>query len=74
MSIPWGCEIVWCALIPKNVRNNSIIQKIICGAIYSKPDSRFKTVLLDHIGDTYNLLSTQNKKDFTGYLPVIQMS
>ena len=57
VTIPWGCEIVWSVLTPKNVQNTSIVQKIICGAIYSKPDSRFKTPLLDHITDTFNLLS-----------------
>ena len=57
--IPWGCEIVWAMLIPKGVKPKSPVQRIICAAVYSKPNSRKKTLLLDHICDTYNLLSSQ---------------
>ena len=62
IKIPWGIEIVWCCLTPKNVNNNSKIQRIICALIYSKPGSRFKSKLLDHITDTFNLLSTKYQK------------
>ena len=59
IEVPWGCEIVWFSLAPKNVRTDSIIQKIICASIYSKPGSKTKSKLVDHISDTYNLLSTK---------------
>ena len=59
INIPWGVEAIWCVLTPKNVTNDSKIQKIACCSLYSKPDSRKKTLLLDHISDAYNIL---NKK------------
>ena len=62
ISIKWGVEAVWCLLTPKNVTNDSKIQKIACAAIYSKPDSRHKTDLLDHISEAYNILSTKYPK------------
>ena len=57
VQIPWGVEAVWCILTPKNVTNDSQIQKIACCAIYSKPASKKKSLLLDHLSDSYNLLS-----------------
>ena len=62
VAIPWGCEIVWCSLTPKNIQSNSVVKKIICAAIYSKPNSRNKTKLLDHITDTFNFLSSKYKE------------
>ena len=59
IQIPWGVEAVWCLLTPKNVTNDSKIQKIAVCALYSKPDSRKKSLLLDHISDAYNILSTK---------------
>ena len=59
IQIPWGVEAVWCLLTPKNIKNNSKITKIACCSLYSKPDSRKKTLLLDHISDSYNILSTK---------------
>ena len=57
IQIPWGVEAVWCLLTPKDVKHDSKIQKIACCALYSKPDSRKKTLLLDHISDSFNILS-----------------
>ena len=59
ISIPWGVEIVWCLISTKQITNNSIVKKIAVASIYSKPDSRKKTVLLDHISDSYNLLCSK---------------
>ena len=59
IQIPWGVEAVWCLLTPKGVTHDSKIQKIACCAIYSKPNSNRKTLLLDHISDAYNILSTK---------------
>ena len=57
-----GVEVTWALLTPKQVSNDSIIQKIVCGAIYSKPNSKTKTELLDHIASTYNFLCTKYGK------------
>ena len=59
VQIPWGVEAVWCVLTPLNVSHDSTVQKIACCAIYSKPNSKTKTLLLDHISDAYNILSTK---------------
>ena len=42
INIPWGVEIVWAVLTPKNVTNASKIQKIVVASVYCKPDSRKK--------------------------------
>ena len=62
IEIPWGIEVVWAVLTPKILTNDSKIKKIIVGSIYSKPDSRKKSVLLDHIAQVYNLLSSKFKE------------
>ena len=62
VQIPWGVEITWATITPKNVSNDSIIQKIVLGCIYSKPKSRKKSATLDHIAETYNFLSTKYGK------------
>ena len=59
IQIPWGVEAIWCLLTPKGVTRDSKIQKIACCAIYCKPNSNKKTLLLDHISDEYNILSTK---------------
>ena len=48
-----------CVLTPKNITNDSKIQRIACCALYCKPESNRKTLLLDHISDAYNVLSTK---------------
>ena len=62
IQIPWGVEAVWSVITPKNVTQNSKIQKIACCAIYSKPGSKKKTLLLDHIAEAFNILSTKYGK------------
>ena len=59
ITIPWGCEAIWALISPKNARNTSKIQNIALCSIYSKPDSRHKTKLLDHISFAYNVLSAK---------------
>ena len=59
VQIPWGVEAVWCILTPINVSHESKIQKIACCSFYSKPDSKKKSLFLDHISETYNFLSTK---------------
>ena len=59
IQVPWGVEAIWCILTPKNIQNDSKIQKIACCSIYSKPKSKKKTLLLDHLSDAFNILSTK---------------
>ena len=59
VQIPWGVEAVWCVLTPTNVTHDSKIQKIACCSFYSKPDSRKKTLFLDHISEAYNILNVK---------------
>ena len=59
VTIPWGVEAVWCLISPKQISNESIGKKIAVASIYSKPDSRKKSVLLDHISETYNMLCSK---------------
>ena len=57
VQVPWGVEAVWCVLTPVDVTHDSKIQKIACCAFYSKPDSRKKTLLNDHMAEAFNILS-----------------
>ena len=59
INIPWGVEAVWCILSPKGVTNCSTVKRIAVASIYSKPNSRKKTALLDHISETYNFLNSK---------------
>ena len=60
IQIPWGVEVTWALLTPKNISSDSIIQNIILGSIYSKPNSKKKTATLDHIAQTYNFLNAKH--------------
>ena len=62
ISIPWGVEAVWAVLTPKNSNRSSKIQKIVIGSIYCKPDSRRKTLLLDHIAGVFHTMSSKYDK------------
>ena len=62
IDIPWGVEAVWAVLTPKSVTYASKIQKIVVGSIYCKPNSKKKTLLLDHIAQVYSQLSSKYKK------------
>ena len=59
ITIPYGAEIVWAILSPKQVSPNSVVKKIAVVSIYCKPSSRKKNLLLDHIADTYHLLCSK---------------
>jgi len=60
IDIPWGVEAVWALLTPKNTSNASSIKKIVVGSIYSKPQSRKKSVLLDHIASVFSQMSVKH--------------
>ena len=59
IEIPWGVEAVWALLTPKIVTNASKIKRIVIGSIYSKPQSKKKSVLLDHISSVFNQMSVK---------------
>ena len=60
ITVPIGVEVVWAMLLPKYNRNNKHnINNIAVASIYSKPRSRKKKVLLDHIAETYNFLAAK---------------
>ena len=62
ISIPWGVEIVWALLTPKDVSANSKVQKIVVGSMYCKPGSRKKSLMLDHIDQVYGQMSAKHQK------------
>ena len=45
-----------------NTKRTSSVQKIIVGSIYSKPNSRAKSKLLDHIAEVYTHMSTKHQQ------------
>ena len=59
INIKWGVEVVWCLLTPKEMTLDSKIRHIACAAIYSKPGSKNKSYLLDHISEAFNILSAK---------------
>ena len=59
VNIPYGVEIVWAILTPKSIAVSSSVKKIAIASIYSKPSSKKKTLLLDHISETYHLLCSK---------------
>ena len=59
ISVPYGVEIVWGLLTPKKVTSTSIVKKIAVAGIYSKPNSRMKSKLIDHISQTYHYLCSK---------------
>ena len=62
INIPWGVEVTWALLTPKNVPKDSIIKKIFLVALYVKPGSKKKTVTTNHIAEVYNCLNTKYGK------------
>ena len=52
-------EIVWAIITPKEVSNSSLIKRIVLASFYSKPSSKKKTLLLDHISEVYHFLSSK---------------
>ena len=62
IEIPWGVEMVWAVLTPLNVTSDSNIQKIVVGSLYCKPNSRKKTILLDHIAEVYQQMNKKFSK------------
>ena len=67
VDIPWGVEVTWAILTPKNVSSDRKIQKIVLGSIYSKPKLKKKTATLDHLAETYNFLILNMGKDCFGF-------
>ena len=59
VEVPWGVEATWALVSPKQQTSNSKIKRIAVCSLYSKPDSRKKSLLLDHISHAFNLISTK---------------
>ena len=60
VNIPWKVETAWAALTPKNVSHESTIKKIIvCSFYYPGPHSKCKSLLLDHLSQTFHLLTAK---------------
>ena len=60
VNIPWKVEAAWASLTPKSVSHNSLIKKIIvCSFYYPGPHSKIKTLLLDHISQTFHRLTAK---------------
>ena len=59
IDIPWGVEVTWAIMTPKEISKDSIIRKIVVGAIYVKPKSKKKSATIDHIAEVYNMLKSK---------------
>ena len=59
VDIPWGVEVTWCVISSKNVTGSSVVKRIAVCSFYSKPNSRKKTALLDHLSQTFHQLSAK---------------
>ena len=55
-------EAVWALLTPKTVSQKSKIQHIACASIYSKPNSKNKSDMYDHIYEAYHILNSKYQK------------
>ena len=60
INIPWKVEATWASLTPKNVSHDSMIKRIIlCSFYYPGPKSKVKSLLLDHISQSFHLLTSK---------------
>ena len=63
IQIAWRVEATWGLITPKNVTHSSTIQKIVlCSFYYPGPRSKVKTLLLDHLCQSYQILSARYGK------------
>ena len=63
ITIPWGVEAVWAVLTPTKLTHDSSIQRIaICSFYNRNKRSKFKTTLLNHISESFNILSKKYTK------------
>ena len=62
VKIPWGTEAVWAILTPKGISRDNKIQRIAVCSFYSKPNSRSKTQLLDHIDQAFHIISAKYQR------------
>ena len=63
IQIPWRVEATWGLITPKNITHTSIIQKIVlCSFYYPGPKSKSKTLLLDHLCQSFQILSARYGK------------
>ena len=62
IQIPWGTEAVWAIITPKSINKDTKIQSIALCSFYSRPNSRLKTQLLDHLNQAFHIISTKYKR------------
>jgi hypothetical protein len=63
ITVPIGVEAVWTLIMPKSRDTDKQFKQIVIGSIYSKPNSRKKSVLIDHICETFHFLRGQYGSD-----------
>ena len=60
VNILWKVEATWAALTPKNTTHTSLKKNIIiCSFYYPGPHSKVKNLLLDHLSQTFHLLTAK---------------
>ena len=57
VDIPWGLEVIWVIITPKQNKNNSIMKKIALCCFFIPPSSSTRFQLVGHICGVYHLLS-----------------
>ena len=57
VTVPWGVEVTTAMIAPKQTTSDSLVKRILIMSIYSKPNSRKKTALLDFIPDVFNSMN-----------------
>ena len=62
IQVKWGVEAVWALLTPKTLSQNSKIQHIACASIYSKPNSKSKSEMYDHITEAFHILNSKYQR------------
>ena len=50
---------MWCVLTLKNTTTSSLVKRLVVGSFYTKPGSRKKTELLDHIAETVHFFCSK---------------
>ena len=56
ITVPIGVEAVWTLISAKTLNTSKQFKQLVVGSIYSKPNSRKKSALIDHISETFHFL------------------
>ena len=63
ITVPIGVEAVWTLISAKTSNTSRQFKQLVIGSIYSKPNSRKKSVLIDHISETCLLYTSPSPRD-----------